>query len=111
MILLFCALFALPLGAGELDKPYSPSRKEWLELSLFKVIKDRTDLWKTRIGFVVWVKEEEGKIFITVSSANGEKPPGEEAIRGYLKVIRADVVDFIREYEWSRDLEVHVQYL
>lgn len=111
LIIIHCILMAAPIVAGELDKPYNPSRKEWLEVSIFKIIKDRTDVWKQRIGLTVWVKEEEGTIFITISSANGEEPMKNEAIQEYIKYIKSDVSEFIKKYEWSSKLKVYVQYI
>jgi hypothetical protein len=104
-------LLVAPVIAGELDKSYNPSKKEWLEISIFKLIKDRTDVWKQRIGCNTWVKEEEGTIFITISSANGEESLSEETISRYVKTIKSDVEELIKKYEWSKRLKVFVQYI
>jgi len=104
-------LTSLPAYSGELDKAYSPTRKEWLELSLTKTIKDRTDVWKQRIGSVIWVKEEENTIFITLSSANGQEELKVEAQKNYLDTIKKDVENFKNKYSWAKKLKVRVQFI
>jgi hypothetical protein len=110
IVFLFTTSIVTPLMAGDLDKPYNPSRKEWLELSIFKLIKDRTDFWKLRIGSTTWVKESEDTIFVTISAANGEGVPTEKIISDYIAVIRKDIEELIKAYEWSKDLKIIVQF-
>jgi hypothetical protein len=110
IVFLFTTSIVTPLMAGDLDKPYNPSRKEWLELSIFKLIKDRTDFWKLRIGSTIWVKESEDTIFVTISAANGEGVPTEKIISDYIAVIRKDIEELIKAYEWSKDLKIIVQF-
>jgi len=102
---------SLPVYSGELDKPYSPTREEWLELSITKVVKDRTDLWKQRIGSVIWVKEEENTVFITLSSANGQEELKVDAQQKYVDIIKNDVENFNSKYNWAKKLKVHVQFI
>ena len=106
--LFFC--FVTPLMSGDLDKPYNPSRKEWLELSLFKLIKDKTDLWEQRIGFIVWIIENDGEIMLTLSSANGQEPLSDTARDEYVKQIKSAVELFIQQFEWAKNLKVIVQF-
>jgi hypothetical protein len=106
----FILLFSMSTFAGNLDKPYSSTRKEWLEISIFKVIKDRTDPWRERIGFLVWVREEENTVFITLTSANGQEPLTKETENKYLNIVKGDVEEFIRNYSWSKSLKVFVQF-
>jgi hypothetical protein len=110
IVFLFTTSIVTPLMAGDLDKPYNPSRKEWLELSIFKLIKDRTDFWKLRIGSTIWVKESEDTIFVTISAANGEGVPTEKIISDYIAVIRKNIEELIKAYEWSKDLKIIVQF-
>jgi hypothetical protein len=110
IVFLLTTSIVTPLMAGDLDKPYNPSRKEWLELSIFKLIKDRTDVWKLRIGSTIWVKEAEKTIFVTISAANGEGAPTKNVISNYMEIIRKDIEQFIKAYEWSKDLKVIVQF-
>lgn len=107
LIFLFGSLSAY---SGELDKSYSPTRKEWLEMSIFKTIKDRTDSWKQRISSVVWLKEEENTIFITLTSANQQEEMKAKAQKEYVEIIQNDVESFIKKYDWAKKLKVHVQF-
>ena len=106
----FVLIFSLSTYAGNLDKPYSPTRKEWLEISVFQLIKIRTDPWKQRIGFLVWVVEKENTVFLTLTSANGEEPLTKEKENTYVETVKKDVESFLKEYEWSKNLKVFVQF-
>lgn len=99
-----------PVYSGELDKAYSPTRKEWLEMTIFKTIKVRTDPWKQRISSIVWVKEEENAIYITLTSANGQDEIEKKAQNDYIETIKKDIETVIKEYDWARKLKVHVLY-
>ena len=107
---LFIFLFTLPSYPADLDKPYSPTRKEQLEISIFWTIKIRTDVWRQRIGFLVWVREKENTIFITLTSANGEEPLRKKSEQIYVEIIKNDVEALLREYEWAKNLKVFVQF-
>jgi hypothetical protein len=109
---LIVIIFFNPLHvySGELDMSYSPTRKEWLEISIFKLIKDRTDAWKQRIGSAVWVREEENTIFITITSANDQEEMKKTAQNEYIDMIKKDVESFIQKYDWSKKMKVHVQF-
>lgn len=112
-ILMFTTIFftSLPVYSGELDKPYSPTRKEWLEISIFKAIKVRTDPWKQRISSIVWVKEAENTIFITLTTANGQDEIKKKAQNEYVDIIKKDIESLIKEYDWACKLKVHVQFI
>jgi len=103
-------IFSASSHAGDLDKPYSPTRKEWLEMSIFKLIKIRTDPWQQRIGFLVWVVEKENTAFITLTSANGQGDLTKEQQDTYVKNVRGDIESFLEEYKWSINLKVFVQF-
>jgi len=109
ILLVIISGLATPLISGELDKPYNPSRREWLELTLFKLIKDKTDLWNTRVGFTLWVIEKDGEILITISEANGQEPFNDSARANYVKDIKSAVESFIQKFEWAKNLDVIVQ--
>ncbi len=98
--------------SGVLDKPYTPTRQEWLELSITKIIKDRTDVWERRISSMVWAREDdEGKaIYITISSSNGQDEPSSRVKQDYIDIVEGDVEGFIKRYQWAKDFEVSVQF-
>lgn len=106
---LFLYATTISIYAGELDKPYSPSRKEWLEVSIFKVIKDRTDAWKQRISSIVWVKDN--AVFVTITSSNAEESLDQKAKNLYIDKIKADVQNYLKKYDWAKDLKVFVQFI
>jgi hypothetical protein len=110
-IAVFLLILCTPAYTGELDKPYSPTRKEWLEIAIFKVIKDRTDVWKQRIGFIIWAKEEEKTVYITLSPASGQEPLSKEAEKQYVETVKRDVEELLKRYEWSKKLKVFVQFM
>lgn len=112
-ILLITTIFftSLPVYSGELDKPYSPTKKEWLEISIFKAIKVRTDPWKQRISSIIWVKEVENTIFITLTSANGQDEIKKKSQDEYVDIIKKDIESLIKEYDWASKLKVHVQFM
>jgi hypothetical protein len=112
-ILLIATLFCtvLPANSGELDKPYSPTRKEWLEISIYKTIKGRTDPWKQRISSLVWVIEADNTIYITLTSANGQDEIEKKTQNEYVDTIKKDIETLIKEYEWASKLKVYVQYV
>jgi len=103
-------IFSASTYAENLDKPYSPTRKEWLEMSIFKLIKIRTDPWQQRIGFLVWVVEKQNTVFITLTSANRLEELIKEKEDTYVEIVKRDVESFLKEYEWSKNLKVFVQF-
>ena len=112
-VLLITTIFftSLPVYSGELDKLYSPTKKEWLEISIFKSIKVRTDPWKQRISSIVWVKEAENTIFITLTSANGQDEIKKKSQDEYVGIIKKDIESLIKEYDWASKLKVRVQFM
>ena len=61
--------------------------------------------------FALWVVEKENTVFITLTSANGEEPLTKEKENTYVEVVKSDVESFLREYEWSKNLKVFVQFI
>ncbi len=104
-------LITIPAHSGDLDKEYSPTRKEWLEMNIFKMIKIRTDVWKQKIGFLIGVNEKDNTVYITLSSANDQTPLKEESKQEYVKTIKKDIELLLQDYEWSKYLKVFVQFI
>ena len=109
-VILILGFVTSHVQAGNLDTPYSPTKKEWLELSIFKLIKDRTDPWKQRIGTMVWFVEKDDTIYITLTSSNGQDPLSKRAEQEYVEAIKSDVENFLKKYEWSKNLKTFVQF-
>ena len=94
---------------SNLDKPYSPSRQEWLELSAFKTIKVLTDPWETRIHSLIWIKQN--TVFVTITEANGEKPISASSQSQYISLVESALESLIGDYEWAKNMKVHVQVI
>jgi hypothetical protein len=94
----------------DLSGPYTPSRQEWLELSVFKEIKGRTDTWEQRIGFAVAIVEKENTVFVTLTPANGEGEISPAAATAYVETVKDALASLLGRYEWARGLKVHVQF-
>lgn len=107
---LLALLLSFSAFAEGLNEPYTPTRKEWLEISIFNAIKDRTDPWKQGIGFIVWVVEKENTVFVTLTQANGQDEMKEESEKNYVDTIKKDIEQVLQRYEWSKDLKIFVQF-
>lgn len=94
----------------QLSDSYVPTKKEWLEISIFKLIKDRTDAWEHRVAFMVGVDEKEG-ITVTLTSANGQNVLENSAKQLYVGIVKKDIENFIKKYRWAKGLKVFVQYI
>lgn len=79
-------------------------------MSIFKLIKIETDAWERRIGFRVIVDEENG-ITVTLTSSNGQPLINETAKQLYIDMVKQSIGHFIKQYDWSKDLKVLVQYI
>lgn len=99
------------LYAGELDESYNPTRKEWLELSLFKIVKDRTDSWNLRINSAVLLKEDEGEIYVTLTTASGGGVPDRKTMVRYIEIVNKDIQEFIKTYSWSKALKISIHFV
>ena len=95
----------------DLNKPYNPTRKEWLEISIFRAIKTQTDPWKRRIGFITWVKEEENTGYITLTQANGQDPIDQGIVNRYLESVTHTIEGILEKYDWSKDIKIHLQFI
>lgn len=94
-----------------LDKPYSPTRQEWLQSSIFQSIKIGTDAWRQRISSIIWVVEKENTVYITLTSANGQDILDTEAKQNYILSVKNIVESVLSKYEWSKNLKVSVQFV
>ncbi|WP_316348094.1 hypothetical protein [Desulfuromonas acetoxidans] len=95
----------------DLSKPYNPTRKEWLDFSIFKAIKTQTDPWKKRISFISWVKEQEGTIYVTLTQANGQGAIDQDTADRYLELVKKNIENILQKYDWSKDMKVHIQFI
>jgi hypothetical protein len=112
---IFLLLSAIVLSSqnlsSDLDKPYSPSRKEWLELTTFKTIKDLTDPWQTRVSSMILVKEKENMVIITLTEANGEDPLSSSSKSEYVTMVKNAIESLLKSFEWAKGMTVRVQFI
>jgi len=94
--------------AGDLDKPYSPTRAEWLHLSIFKLIKLQTDAWEQQIAFEITISEEYNTVDIALSSSIGQGGLSQVAETWYVKTVKGSVEALLKEYDWAKNLKVYV---
>jgi hypothetical protein len=96
--------------AGDLDKPYSPTRAEWLHLSIFKLIKLQTDGWQYRIAFKITISEEKNTVDIALSSPIDQGVLSQVAETWYVNTVKKSVEALLKEYDWSKNLKVYVAW-
>ncbi|MDF2446658.1 MAG: hypothetical protein K0S46_1894 [Moraxellaceae bacterium] len=104
------SLISAPAIAGDLSSPYSPSRAEWLQDSLYSRITQTTDLWKRRVGVVVAVFPAEQQVSVVISSATGQPDPTEQEMAFYVRHIEELVKGALSNYEWAKDIRVAVTF-
>lgn len=96
-------------SAADWSAQYSPTRKEWLELSLSKRIADVTDLWERRIGVGVAVFPSEKIISIVLAAANGQESLSSTNCANYIGVIRKIADGHIKKYGWAKGAAVEIR--
>ena len=84
----FICLLSTHVYAGDLDKPYSPTRAEWLHLSIFKLIKLQTDAWEQQIAFEITISEEYNTVDIALSSSIGQGGLSQVAETWHVKTVK-----------------------
>ncbi len=110
LILMFTALVLAinTESAADWNAQYTPTRKEWLELSLSRRIADVTNLWERRVnvGVVVFSKEE--SIAIVLATPNGEVNLSSTVCANYVSIVRKIANDHIKEYGWAKGAKVEI---
>lgn len=111
LILMLAALVSTISAASAADwsAQYSPTRKEWLELSLSKRITDITDLWARRIGVGVVVFPREEIVAIVLAASNGQENLSSTACADYTGIIRKIADDHIKQYGWAKGVKIEIR--
>jgi hypothetical protein len=52
----------------------------------------------------------ENTVFITLGSANGQEPITKEAEDKYVEIVKSDIEAYLKNYDWSKNLKVFVQF-
>lgn len=111
LILMLAALVLAISAASAADwnAQYSPTRKEWLELSLSRQITRVTDLWERRIGVVVVVFPKEESIAVVLTASNGQENLSSTVCANYTSIIRKIADDHIKQYGWAKGVKVEIR--
>jgi hypothetical protein len=96
------------VNAVDWNKQHTPTRKEWLELSLFKKIIEVTDLWEKRIGVEVVVFPKEETIAIVLTASNGQEKLSPTVCVNYKDIIRMIVDGHIKQYDWAKGTKIEI---
>jgi len=97
------------VSATDWNAQYSPTRKEWLELSLSKQIIEVTNLWEKRIGVNVVVFQKEETIAIVLDTSNGQADFSPTVCANYAGMVRKIADDHIKQYGWAKGVKVEVR--
>lgn len=109
-ILIMCLLMlSTELIASDLDKPYTPTRGEWLRMSIDKQIKDCTGGWKLHIWSYVIIKDK--TITVALNEVNGETPPSKQVKDGYVKYVTRSIEYLLKRYPWVSTYKLSVLFL
>lgn len=97
-------------------KDLHPTKEEWLEVYLTHKIKQVTDVWKSRLGVMVFIAHKyDGKvvdeIVVTLSVANGEQPYLKEQAERVIDQVKGIVKTIVENYEWAKHYKITVQYI
>ena len=88
-----------------------PTREEWLEVYLTHKIKEFTDLYAQRIVVRVAIVSKAKEIVITLASANGQEEMSQTAKKIYNDEVEQIVKPILKEYDWTRNYKLTVQYI
>jgi hypothetical protein len=97
--------------ATTLDSPYTPSKSEWLRLSLLVALYERASVWRRRVGFLVAVNGKEKTVIVTVGLANGEPEPAQTAVANYEADVKAICASVLERHDWARGLTLSVKFV
>jgi hypothetical protein len=104
------SLAAFPALAADLSAPYSPSRAEWLQVTLYDRITQTTDLWQRRVGVAVVVFPQEQQVSVVISNADGQPAPTEQERAFHVRHVEKLVKGLLSDHEWAKDLKVAVNF-
>lgn len=111
LTIMFAALVLAISAASAADwsAQYSPTRKEWLELSLSKRIADATNLWERRVSVVVVVFPKEESIAIVLATSNGQENLSSTVCTNYTSIIGKIADDHIKQYGWAKGAKIEIR--
>ena len=113
--ILTCAALAftaplLPVDAADLGAAYAPTRAEWLQVELSRVLSSWTGTWDRRLTASVAVFTGDGAIVVTLAAANGQTQPRAEVQARYIEAVKEMTQGVLKRYDWAKDLKLTVQF-
>jgi len=88
-----------------------PTKEEWLEVYITHKIKQCTDLYAQRIAVRVAIVSKAKVIVITLTSANEQKETSQTAEKIYADEVERIVKPILKEYDWTKNHKLTVQYI
>ncbi|WOB06960.1 hypothetical protein [Piscinibacter gummiphilus] len=111
--LIFLALLfaVLPLQAADLNATYSPTRGEWLRVTLLSSIQEQSNLWRERVAVVVLIDAKENTASVSITLANGQPEPSPALKERYVQAVRAIAAGILERHSWAKDVKLLVQFV
>ena len=88
-----------------------PTKEEWLEVYITHKIKQFTDLYAQRIAVQVAIVSKAKEIVITLTSANEQEEMSQTAKKIYADEVEKIVKSTLKEYDWTKNYKLTVQYI
>ena len=88
-----------------------PTKEEWLEVYITHKIKQFTDLYAQRIAVRVAIVSKAKEIVITLTSANEQEEMSQTGKKIYADEIEDIVKSILKDYDWTNNYKLTVQYI
>ena len=88
-----------------------PTKEEWLEVYITHKIKQFTDLYAQRIAVRVAIVSKAKETVITLTSANEQEEMSQTAKNIYADEVEKIVKSILKEYDWTKNHKLTVQYI
>jgi hypothetical protein len=102
-------LMASNANATNWEEPYTPTRKEWIELSLIRKITNVTELWNKRVAVNVVLFTKENTLAIVLASPNGQQGITPTICNRYSDIVRIIAETHIKENEWASGIKIDIR--
>ena len=96
---------------NEISTNEHPTKEEWLEVYITHKIKQFTDLYAQRIAVRVAIVSKAKKTIITLTSANEQEEMSQTAKKIYVDEVEKIVKSILKEYDWTKNHKLTVQYM
>ena len=102
---------ATPALAIDLSAPYSPTRSEWLQSTLYRQVTQVTDSWRRRVGVSVIVIQKDQQLVVTITSANGQAEPTQQERASYVNIVESISKSVVANFDWAKEIKIVVQFI